>query len=105
MPAQQRAPAPAAAPSAAAPPAVYTNSAAVYIGNLQWWTTDAEVEALCAPHGAIERIRFFEEKPNGKSKGYALVAFDSARAAYLCKQGLDGCQPLLLCAPLCLSAG
>ena len=45
--------------SAAAPPASFSNSTAVYIGNLQWWTTDAEIEALCTPHGGIERIRLF----------------------------------------------
>ena len=74
-----------------AAPAVYSNSTSVYIGNLQWWTTDAEVEALCGRFGAVERLRFFEEKPTGKSKGYALVGFDSAKAAHECKQGLDGC--------------
>ena len=88
--------------SAAALPASFSNSTAVYIGNLQWWTTDAEIEALCAPHGGIERIRFFEEKPNGKSKGYVLVDFDSAKAAYLCKQSLDGYQLQLLEALLCI---
>lgn len=84
-------------------PAAYTNSAAVYIGNLQWWTTDAEMEALCARHGAVERIPFFEEKGSGKSKGYVLVTFATAKAAYECKQELDRCgnhvasQRCLLC--------
>ena len=72
----------------------YGTSSSVYIGSLQWWTTDAEIEALCSPHGAVQKIRFFEEKPSGKSKGYCLVTFDSAKAAYLCKQSLDGCAAL-----------
>ena len=63
----------------------------MYIGSLQWWTSDAEIEALCAPHGAVQKIRFFEEKPSGKSKGYCLVTFDSPKGAYLCRQSLDGC--------------
>ena len=70
---------------------MYSNSSSVYIGNLQWWTNDAEIEAQCARFGAVEKLRFFEEKPTGKSKGYVLVGFDSAKAAYECKQGLDGC--------------
>ena len=70
----------------------------MYIGSLQWWTSDAEIEALCAPHGAVQKIRFFEEKPSGKSKGYCLVTFDSPKGAYLCRQSLDGCVLLaLLC--------
>ena len=66
----------------------------MYIGSLQWWTSDAEIEALCAPHGTVQKIRFFEEKPSGKSKGYCLVTFDSPKGAYLCRQSLDGCVPL-----------
>ena len=68
----------------------YGTSSSVYIGSLQWWTPDAEIEALCAPHGAVQKIRFFEEKPSGKSKGYCLVTFDSPKGAYLCRQSLDG---------------
>ncbi|CAL5226916.1 g9793 [Coccomyxa viridis] len=68
----------------------YGTSSSVYIGSLQWWTTDAEIEALCSPHGAVQKIRFFEEKPSGKSKGYCLVTLDSPKAAFLCRQSLDG---------------
>ena len=76
----------------------YGSSSSVYIGSLQWWTSDAEIEALCAPHGAVQKIRFFEEKPSGKSKGYCLVTFDSPKGAYLCRQSLDGCVlPAFLC--------
>lgn len=73
----------------------YGTSSSVYIGSLQWWTTDAEIDALCSPHGAVQKIIFFEEKPSGKSKGYCLVTFDSPKGAYLCKQSLDGYVPSL----------
>ena len=68
----------------------YGTTDSVYIGNLQWWTTDAQIEALCSKYGVPQKIRFFEEKPSGKSKGYVLVTFDSVKAAYTCKQELDG---------------
>jgi hypothetical protein len=32
------------------------------------WTTDAELEALASQFGAVERVKFFEDKVNGKSK-------------------------------------
>lgn len=69
---------------------------AVYVGNLQWWTTDAQIEELCSQFGSVQKFRFFEDKANGKSKGYVLVTFDSPKAAYTCKEGLDGCAPLTL---------
>lgn len=72
----------------------YGTSASVYIGSLQWWTTDADIDALCCPHGTVQKIRFFEEKPSGKSKGYCLVTFDSPKGAYLCRQNLDGYVPM-----------
>ena len=30
---------------------------AVFISNLQWWTTDAELEQLCAPYGRVRHCR------------------------------------------------
>ena len=46
---------------------------AVFVSNLQWWTTDAELEQLCAPYGAVAGIRFIEDKACGKSRGMAVV--------------------------------
>lgn len=37
------------------------------------------------PHHTSQRIRFFEEKANGKSKGYALVEFASPEGATAAK--------------------
>ena len=76
----------------------YGTTDAVYVGNLHWWTTDAQIEELCSQYGTVQKIRFFEDKANGKSKGYVLVTFDSPKAAYACKEGLDGCVPAdLIC--------
>ena len=65
-------------------------SVAVYVANLQWWTTDAEVESACAEFGRVAGLKFFEEKSNGKSKGYALVTFVDSADADACLQGLNG---------------
>ncbi len=62
----------------------------MYVGGLQWWTTDAELDALCRPYGELISLRFFEDKGNGKSKGYALANFATAEAALRCKEGLNG---------------
>ena len=90
--------APAGAPAADAPQRARPAPAgggggttAVYVGGLHWWTTDAELDALCREYGELTGLRFFEDKGNGKSKGYALVEFTSADAATRCKEGLNGC--------------
>ena len=65
-------------------------SVSVYIGNLQWWTTDAEIETACSDCGKIKSIKFFEEKSNGKSKGYVLVTFVDAAGALACQKKVHG---------------
>eukprot|EP00873_Tetraselmis_striata_P037890 jgi/Tetstr1/458154/TSEL_044645.t1 len=61
---------------------------AIYIGNLQWWTTDADLEIACSEYGKVVNIRFQEEKTNGKSKGSAIVDFMEPEAAVPCRDGL-----------------
>ncbi|GMH38251.1 hypothetical protein BSKO_06135 [Bryopsis sp. KO-2023] len=63
---------------------------AVYIANLQWWTTDADVERFCSGYGQVASVQFLAERSNGKSKGVALVEFADQQAAMLCKEGLSG---------------
>lgn len=76
---------------AAEPPSADASTgSAVFIGNLQWWTTDAEVEGACAAFGHVTSVQFTEDKSNGRSKGYARVHFSDAGAANLCKTGLNG---------------
>lgn len=81
----------AATSTAADPPTGDASTgSAVFIGNLQWWTTDAEVESACAAFGHVTSAQFTEDKSNGRSKGYARVHFSDAGAANLCKTGLNG---------------
>jgi hypothetical protein len=63
---------------------------AVFVSNLQWWTTDAELEALCARFGAITGVRFIEDRACGKSRGMAVVEFETPEAAAACIAGLAG---------------
>lgn len=66
------------------------SSSAVYVANLRWWTTDAEVEATCSQYGKVVSLRFIEERFNGKSKGVCLVEFDNPDSAAKCKELLHG---------------
>ena len=63
----------------------------VYIGVLDWWTTDADLETECKRFGRVTEIKFFEDNVNGKSKGAAKVTFTSQRAAATCQAEMNGC--------------
>lgn len=63
---------------------------AIYIGNLTWWTTDQNLEDLVTEVGGKpKQVRFFEDKVNGKSKGYALVEFATPEMAAMVKEKLQ----------------
>ena len=64
----------------------------VYIANLAWWTTDADVEAAAGEFGRLGGggVQFLEERGCGRSKGAALVEFEEPEAAAACKEQLAG---------------
>ncbi|PKU87547.1 uncharacterized protein LOC110106240 [Dendrobium catenatum] len=62
----------------------------LFVGELQWWTTDADLEAELCKYGPVKEVRFFDEKASGKSKGYAQVEFYDPAAAISCKEGMNG---------------
>ena len=56
---------------AASAPVVLRQSTmtALYVGNLHWWITDAQLQTMCEEYGKLRTPpRFFEERSNGKSK-------------------------------------
>ncbi|AED96665.1 unnamed protein product [Arabidopsis thaliana] len=62
----------------------------LFVGDLHWWTTDAELEAELCKYGAVKEVKFFDEKASGKSKGYCQVEFYDPVAASACKDALNG---------------
>jgi hypothetical protein len=62
----------------------------VFIANMQWWTTDADVEALCAKHGRVTDVKFKADKPTGRSLGVVQVTFAEPEAAAAFKHHMDG---------------
>lgn len=53
-----------------------------YIGNMTWWTTDADLQLHFNTLGIndVIEMKFFENRLNGQSKGYALCMFGSDHA-------------------------
>ncbi|CAH2077861.1 unnamed protein product [Thlaspi arvense] len=62
----------------------------LFLGELHWWTTDAEIEAELCKYGTVKEVKFFDEKATGKSRGYCQVEFYESMAATACKEALDG---------------
>ncbi|KAG9151341.1 hypothetical protein Leryth_002876 [Lithospermum erythrorhizon] len=62
----------------------------LFVGDLHWWTTDAELEAELSKYGQIKEVKFFDERASGKSKGYCQVEFYDPAPASACKDGMNG---------------
>ncbi|PSS26919.1 Cleavage and polyadenylation specificity factor subunit like [Actinidia chinensis var. chinensis] len=71
-------------------PALENGETMLYVGELHWWTTDADLESVLSQYGRVKEIKFFDERASGKSKGYCHVEFYDAAAAAVCKEGMNG---------------
>ncbi|CAI9756339.1 unnamed protein product [Fraxinus pennsylvanica] len=71
-------------------PAVENGNTMLFVGELHWWTTDAELETVLSQYGTVKEIKFFDERASGKSKGYCQVEFYDPAAAFACKDGMNG---------------
>ncbi|XP_064634133.1 cleavage and polyadenylation specificity factor subunit 6-like isoform X2 [Lineus longissimus] len=52
---------------------------ALYVGNLTWWTTDQNLTDAISSLGVTDlvEIKFYENRANGQSKGFAVVTLGS----------------------------
>ncbi|ERN05733.1 uncharacterized protein LOC18433917 [Amborella trichopoda] len=62
----------------------------LYIGDLHWWTTDADLERELSKYGVVKELKFFEERAAGKSKGYCQVEFHHPNSTLACQEGMNG---------------
>ncbi|MGH0151099.1 UNVERIFIED_CONTAM: hypothetical protein FKN15_057863 [Acipenser sinensis] len=75
---------------------------ALYIGNLTWWTTDEDLTDAIQAVGIndVLEIKFFENRANGQSKGFALICVGSEASSrklidLLSKRELHGQNPII----------
>jgi len=57
----------------------------LHLSEMTWWTTEDELRSLLSAGPKPVRIRFLEHPTNGKSRGVAIIQFesnDAAQAAY-----------------------
>ncbi|GKV14647.1 hypothetical protein SLEP1_g25487 [Rubroshorea leprosula] len=70
-------------------PHVENGSTMLFVGELHWWTTNAELESACSQYGRVNKIKFYDERASGKSKGYCQIEFYDPGAAASCKKGMN----------------
>jgi RNA recognition motif-containing protein len=80
----------------------YTKRVSCYVGNLTWWTTDKDLfDAITSlAITDIIEIKFYENKINGQSKGFASVTVGSDQSFRtimdkLPKSQLNGQEPIV----------
>ena len=61
----------------------------LYVGNLPFSTTEAELRDLFGRHGSVESVKVITDRETGRSRGFAFVEMDANGAADAIR-ALDG---------------
>jgi len=62
----------------------------LYVGNLSYETTSADLEALFSPLGTCESVAVITDRETGRSRGFGFVEMGSASEAQAAIAELDG---------------
>ncbi len=63
----------------------------IYVGNLPWSTTDADLREMFSAHGNVHSASVINDRETGRSRGFGFVEMDDADADKAIAQlnGLD----------------
>jgi len=62
----------------------------IFVGNLSYQTTEAELETAFGTFGAVERVSIVRDRDTGQPRGFAFVEMTNADQAASAIQGLNG---------------
>lgn len=62
----------------------------LFVGNLSWGMTDADLQAAFAEFGEIEEAIIITDRMSGRSKGFGFVTFADDAAADAAIAAMDG---------------
>ncbi|WBL37180.1 RNA-binding protein [Tepidiforma flava] len=64
----------------------------LYIGNLSYETTDADLQAAFAAHGEVRSAQVVTDRETGRSRGFGFVEMDDRGQAEAAISALNGSQ-------------
>jgi RNA recognition motif-containing protein len=64
----------------------------LFVGNLSFETTDADLETLFAAYGTVQSVQLILDRDTGRSKGFGFVEMGSEQEAQAAIAGLSGKQ-------------
>lgn len=62
----------------------------LYVGNLSKQVTDAQLNDLAVPYGALVSANVATERSSGQSKGFGFIEYTNAADGQSAMTGLDG---------------
>ena len=62
----------------------------LYVGNLPFSTTEAELRQAFEKHGQVESVAVIMDRETGRPRGFAFVEMADANGAAAAMQSLDG---------------
>jgi RNA recognition motif-containing protein len=62
----------------------------LYVGNIAFSSTEAELRELFGRHGAVESVAVVTDRQTGQSRGFAFVEMEDRDAAQEAIRALDG---------------
>ena len=65
-------------------------AAKLYVGNLAYGVSDADLEAMFAPHGTVQSAQIIMDRDTGRSKGFGFVEMSTSQEAQAAIAALNG---------------
>jgi len=62
----------------------------IYVGNLPWSTTSADLEAMFAEHGAVRSAEVISDRETGRSRGFGFVEMETDEGMQAAVSALNG---------------
>ena len=62
----------------------------IYVGNLPYNTTDAELEEVFAPFGSVAKAKVIMDRETGRSRGFGFVEMDNDDEGKAAIEALNG---------------
>ncbi len=62
----------------------------IYVGNLPWSTTSANLEEMFSAHGTVRAAEVISDRDTGRSRGFGFVEMESDEGCQAAIQALNG---------------